>query len=88
VFIINTLQNAALVCLKANQMKINIGSLCVLLLGAVVLYVCHNIAMERNGITLYNFLLFFSAHVFWGYFWGGRLIRIPGSEEMTNSDDI
>jgi hypothetical protein len=65
-------------------MQINYWSLCRLLIGSFGLYICHNLAIDRNGITMYNFLLFFSAQAFWGYYWGGRLIKWPESEEESD----
>ena len=65
-------------------MKLNYRSLFCLFLGMILLYICHTIAMDRNGATSYNFLLFFSAHFVGGYYWGGKLMVVENTEEISD----
>ena len=65
-------------------MKINHRSLLCLLLGGIVLYICHGIAMERNGLSAYNFLLFCAAQSVWGYYWGGKLLVVEETEDVSD----
>jgi len=32
--------------------------------------------MDRDGVTLYNFLLYFVAQISWGYFMGQHLLKL------------
>jgi len=65
-------------------MRLNHRSLVCFLLGGIVLYICHGIAIGRNGASNYNFLLFCSAHFVWGYYWGGRLLVVDKTEEASD----
>jgi hypothetical protein len=43
--------------------------------GALLLQNGYQFVSERDGFSLYNFLLFFVAGITWGYFWGQRLFK-------------
>jgi hypothetical protein len=43
--------------------------------GALLLQNGYQFVSERDGFSLYNFLLFFIAGIIWGYFWGQRLMK-------------
>ncbi len=43
--------------------------------GALLLQNGYQFVSERDGFSLYNFLLFFISGITWGYFWGQRLIK-------------
>ena len=65
-------------------MKINYRSLVCLLLGGIILYICHGIAIDRNGLSVYNFLLFCAAQFVWGYYWGGKLLVGEKTDEVSD----
>jgi len=48
--------------------------------GALLLQNIYQFVSERDGFSLYNFLLFFVAGITWGYFWGQRLMKNEETE--------
>lgn len=48
--------------------------------GALLLQNGYQFVSERDGFSLYNFLLFFVAGITWGYFWGQRLMKNEETE--------
>jgi len=58
-----------------RHFKIKIGAVIILLTGSYFLNVSHRFVMDRDGVTLYNFLLYFVAQISWGYFMGQHLLK-------------
>ena len=59
-----------------SRIKPNIGAIIIMLIGCYFLNVSHRYVMDRDGVTLYNFLLYFIAQISWGYFMGQRIFKL------------
>lgn len=48
--------------------------------GALLLQNGYQFVSERDGLSIYNFLLYFISGIAWGYFWGKRLLKFQGDD--------
>ena len=48
--------------------------------GALLLQNGYQSVSERDGLSIYNFLLYFIAGILWGYYWGSKLIKIENKD--------
>jgi hypothetical protein len=48
--------------------------------GALLLQNGYQFVSERDGLSFYNFLLYFIAGILWGYYRGSKLIKIENKD--------
>ncbi|MEB3121205.1 MAG: hypothetical protein VKL41_08270 [Snowella sp.] len=48
--------------------------------GALLLQNGYQFVSERDGLSIYNFILYFISGIVWGYFWGKRLLKFQGDD--------
>jgi hypothetical protein len=48
--------------------------------GSLLLQNGYQFVSERDGLSIYNFLLYFIAGILWGYYWGSKLIKIENQD--------
>jgi len=48
--------------------------------GALLLQNGYQFVSERDGLSFYNFLLYFISGILWGYYWGRQLVKIENKD--------